>query len=42
MNISDFDCKLQPLAVTFARVKKGYPVCHESCLHQLMEEEFTR
>jgi len=42
MNISDYDCKLQPLAVTFARVKRGCPVCDESCLHQLIEEEFTR
>jgi hypothetical protein len=42
MNISDFDCALQPLAVTFARVKKGCAVCDESCLQQMIEEEFTR
>ena len=41
MNISDFDCKLQPLAVTFARVKKGCPVCDESCLQQLLERELA-
>jgi len=35
MNISDCDSPLQPLAVTFAKVKKGCAVCDESKLSEL-------
>jgi hypothetical protein len=38
MNISDLACKLQPLAVTFAQVKKGCSVCDRSCLDELLRE----
>lgn len=35
MNISDYDSLLQPLAVTFGKVKKGCAVCDESKLGEL-------
>jgi molybdopterin/thiamine biosynthesis adenylyltransferase len=35
MNVSDYDSLLQPLAVTFGKVKKGCAVCDESKLGEL-------
>jgi len=35
MNISDYESPLQPLAVTFGKVKKGCAVCDESKLGEL-------
>jgi hypothetical protein len=34
-NVSSYDCGLQPLAVTFGKVKKGCAVCDESRLEEL-------
>jgi len=38
VNIAGYDLPLQPLAVTFARVKKGCAVCDESKLETLGED----
>ncbi len=37
MNISDFASPLQPLAVTFGKVRKAYAVCDPSKLGELVE-----
>lgn len=39
VNVADFSSLLRPLAVTPAVVKRGCPVCDESCLSQFTLEE---
>ena len=36
MNITDFDSPLQPLAVTFGKVRRGCAVCDSSKLSELV------